>query len=1008
MALGSFGAYAILASAAAIQAGAEESLQPPPPAAADETIIVTGTRIVAPNRQSASPVESVRSEDFVMTGVANVEQTLNQLPQLTPSFTNTSNNPGTGAATLDLRGLGSVRTLILVNGRRWIANDAGQIPEVDVNTIPAALIDRVDIVTGGASAVYGSDAVSGVINFVLKRKLEGLHLEARQNLTERGDAGVSSADLSFGSGFLDGRGNVIASVGWLKQDPTFQGSRDFSSFTASDGCIVSGSQDGLGLGQGTGSLACDAPDEEWGLVRVGSGTIPQTRFQGAQPGALIPSGVPGGLTRLGPSRFAPGGDIVSFFAPTDSYNFAPVNYLQVPLDRTSVNLIGSFEISAAFEPFVELSYIRTGSLQQLAPAPGVIGTGADSVFPALINLDNPFLSAEARQVLDTSFGRDSAGRRGFLGNPGVGFTVNPAFTGDADGLVSPGLISSRLTGLGPRQVDNRRNAYRGLIGLRGEIASGWSYEGYYSRSFVAHDTFFANSASAKRLQQALLARVDPSGQIACIDPSNGCVPINIFGEQDISPAAADFLRINPVERTRVKEQVAELAVKGDLMRLPAGPVKAVVGASWRRTSYAFTPDDSFEEGDTLGFLRSTGAAGSTRVAELFGELLVPVIDNKRFAQDLSAELGLRYSDYDSVGGVWTWKVMGNWTPLQGLRFRAGLQQATRAPNARELYEEELTDLGFAADPCAPVNGFVLSAELIAACSRNGAADLPLEDYETLVTTGGSTALKAETARTLTIGAVAQPIDRLNISVDYFDIDIADAIGVFGGGSGFLGAVTGCIYGGADPADPLCQAFSRGEDGFVAELRIPTANLARLRTRGIDWQLGYGLPLLSGRLQLNLSGTRLLASDIQANPNLKAVRCAGSFGNPCGNTLQGTAAPKWKLFNRASWSVGPATFSLRHRYFSSTKDGRFASAESLGQPGPETVPINGAKAQSRHYFDVGATIDIAERLKLTVGVNNLLNTKPSLVGSQQVQANTDPSLYDVLGRRFFASVNARLF
>jgi outer membrane cobalamin receptor len=183
----------------------EPAEQPAEQSAETTTIVVTGTRIQTPNRKSASPIQTVRSEDFLLTGVPNVEQTLNQLPQLVPSFTNTSNNPGTGAATLDLRGLGSVRTLPLVNGRRWIANDAGEIPEVDVNTIPAALIDRVDIVTGGASAVYGSDAVTGVINFILKKKLDGLHLEARQNLTERGDASVSSADLTFGTGFGGGR-----------------------------------------------------------------------------------------------------------------------------------------------------------------------------------------------------------------------------------------------------------------------------------------------------------------------------------------------------------------------------------------------------------------------------------------------------------------------------------------------------------------------------------------------------------------------------------------------------------------------------------------------------------------------------------------------------------------------------------------------------------------------------------------------------------------------------------
>lgn len=996
------GASAILASAAALQAPAEEPAPPPPP----EEILVTGTRILTPNRQSVSPVESVRPEDFVMTGVPNVEQTLNQLPQLVGGFTNTSNNPGTGAATLDLRGMGSVRTLILVNGRRWIANDAGQIPEIDVNTIPAALIDRVDIVTGGASAVYGSDAVTGVINFVLKNRMRGLYLEARQNITERGDASVSSADLSFGTGFLKGRGNLIASVGWLRQEPVLQGARGFSSFAAVDGCIVAGSQGEYGLGIPTGSPICTGANEEAGMILGGSGVIPESRYAGAGPGgALFPTGVGDALARIASTRFAPGGDIVPFLFFRDYYNYAPVNYLQVPLERYSANLNASFELSPAFEPFVELSFIRTRSPQQFAPAPAFIGTGADSVFPALINLDNPFLSDSARQSLEITYGRDSAGRRGFIGSPGTGFTLNPDFTGDADGLVSPGFIFSRLSGLGPRVASNERDAWRGLVGLRGALGKGWSYEAYYSRSSVTHDALFANSASARRLQQAMLARQLPSGEIVCIDPSNGCVPINIFGEQDISDAAAEFLRIDPVESTLVKEQIAELAVKGDLIELPAGTLKAVLGAGWRQTSYTFAPDDSFEDGDTLGFLKSIGAAGKTRVLELFGEALVPILSERRFAHELSAELGLRYSDYDSVGGVWTWKAMANWAPVRPLRFRAGLQQAIRAPNVRELYEEPLTDIGQPFDPCAPITGAVLTAEMMAACARDGAANLPDDDYLTLVTTGGSTDLKAETARTLTIGAVARPIPGLTATLDYFDIDIRDAIGVFGGGEQYV--VAGCIAGGADPADPLCQAYDRGEDGFVSELRIPTANLARLRTRGIDWQLSYGFPLLRGRMQVNLSGNRLLMSETQVNPNLDPLRCGGFHGYPCGNTLMGTALPKWKLFNRASWTIGPVNLSLRHRYFSATKAALFALNESLQQPPPITVPVNATWMQARHYYDGAVTFDIADRFALTFGVNNLFDTKPSLVGGGQVQANTDPSLYDVLGRRYFATVRAKL-
>ena len=253
---------ALASSSAFAQAASDEPVE-------QATIVVTGSRIARPDLASASPTQSVDPEAFVLTGVANVEQTLNQFPQLVASFTNTSNNPGTGAATLSLRGLGSVRTLILVNGRRWIASDAGAVPEVDVNTIPAALIERVDIVTGGASAAYGSDAVTGVINFVLKDKLDGLHLDARQSLSERGDARVSSADLSFGTGFAGDRGHLLVSGGWLDQDPVTQADRKFTIRSLSDGCAVPGTRTEFGDSTPVIDPLC-APPNALALIAGGS------------------------------------------------------------------------------------------------------------------------------------------------------------------------------------------------------------------------------------------------------------------------------------------------------------------------------------------------------------------------------------------------------------------------------------------------------------------------------------------------------------------------------------------------------------------------------------------------------------------------------------------------------------------------------------------------------------------------------------------------------------------
>ena len=985
------------------------------PAAADErTIIVTGTRLGGPDLETASPTQTVEPEAFVLTGVANVEQTLNQLPQLVAGFTTTSNNPGTGAATLDLRGLGSVRTLILVNGRRWIASDAGEVPEVDVNTIPAALIERVDIVTGGASAVYGSDAVTGVINFVLKDRLDGLHVDARQTITERGDARVSSVDLSFGTRFLGGRGSLLASAGWLDQASVTQGDRRFSTLALLDGCAVPGTRTAFGNSTAIAApvSACAAPNEI-ALIAGGSFTVPGARI----PNAFFPVAGSDQLVRIPQGvRFDPDGTPRRFIPATDAYNFAPGNFLQIGFKRWSGNVLASLKLAPAFAPYTELAYIETRSPQQLAPVPATIGGASQTVPIARINLDNPFLTPEARRILDLSYGVDARGNRGFRGSTAAGFTINPAFGGDADGIVSPGSFSVRLVDVGPRQLRNRRQARRGLIGVRGEIAADWDYDLYFSDSHVEHVVAYANSGSALRLQQALLARRDPaSGQIVCIDPSNGCVPANLFGAGNLSAAAADFIRTDPTDVTIVEEQVGEASVRGQLPLLPAGPAGLAFGAAWRRSGYDFTPDPSLFTGDDLGFGGGTPAAGETEVFELFGEARVPLLADRPWAHELALELGLRYSDYDSVGGVWTWKALADWTPLAGLRLRGGYQRAVRAPNVRELFEQPVRGFAFFLDPCSSESGLLGDPAVVAACLRDGVpaallGDTRVED-DAAADYRGNPDVEAEVARTLTFGLVANPraVPGLTLTLDYYDIRIRNAIGVLGGGGFFI--VTGCIAGGADPADPLCQAYRRDADGAVFLFDLPTSNLEAIRARGIDWQLGLRreIDLFADNdvVTLKLSGTYYLENSFHPNRNVEPFDCAGVFGFPCGNTINGTAAPRWKLFNELAYSAGAASLALRHRWFSSTRDARIPTGRELGYTFFR-LPEEGRRLESRHYFDLAAKVRLQDRFDLTFGVNNLTDVKPAITGTNQVAANTEPSLYDVLGRRFFVALSAKVF
>lgn len=724
---------------------------------AQAPILITGSRIPRPNLRSDSPIQTVQPRDFAVTGVPNVEETLNQMPQLVAGFTNTSNNPGHGAATLDLRGLGSVRTLVLVNGRRWIANDAGQSPEVDVNTIPSALVERVDIVTGGASAVYGSDAVTGVVNFVFRDKLDGLHINATQNFTSRSDAVVSNGDLSVGGSALGGRAKLIASAGWLRQDPLLQGDRLFSSVTLFEACVRPGTRQPNGTSTPAFDPQCSAPNE-WGFVRGGSGIIPGTHlpplFLVAADGSLIfqPDGV----------RFDGDGTAVPFVEETDLYDYGPSNYLQIGLRRWTANAFPSFEVSRALKLYSELSYTRTDSQQQFAPVTAFLGFGFPAAPVALLNLDNPFLSASSSHALDLNYGVDANGNVGIIGSPDTGFSINPNYLGDADGIVEVEGLASRLVGVGPRQALNRRDARRGLIGAKGDIGHSWHYDLYFSTSRARHSLRYENGASQKRFQQAILARRDPvSGEIVCIDPSNGCAPANIFGPGNLSEQAADFMRTKPVDRTTVREKVVEASLRGEFPLTEAGPLGVAGGVTWRRSSYAFRPDPLLFTADQLGFDPGAPASGSTHVWEVFGEARVPLLADRRFDRELTAELGARFSRYDTVGGVWTWKALGDWSPLPGVRIRGGLQRAVRAPNVRELYEEEALTFPFALDPCAAEAGVLDQPGVMEACLRNGVPTgastfLPFESGQAFGLTRGNPNVRAEVARTLTVGTVISP------------------------------------------------------------------------------------------------------------------------------------------------------------------------------------------------------------------------------------------------------------
>jgi outer membrane receptor protein involved in Fe transport len=436
-----------------------------------QSITVTGSRIQRRDLTSSSPLAVVQDEEFKLSGSVNVEQVINTLPQVVPGLTGFSNNPGNGAVTLDLRGLGATRTLVLVNSRRYLFYDVSQV--VDTNTIPQFLLEGVDVVTGGASAVYGSDAVAGVVNFRLRQDLNGVEAGGTYALTEAGDGARYSADLAIGANFADGRGNVTAYGSYTERKPVFQGDRAFSRNAAGDACIVPGSTNrSTSLGQNLGGAlaTCVARGGEIGLIAQGSGTTDTATLLGVAGGTRIFDPV---------SR-----NVRPFVDPNDLFNYAPANYLQLPQRRYLIGGYGSYEITESIQPFFEATFVNNVVATELAATPAATS--------APLQIASPFFTPQAQAFL--------AG----LANP-----ANPGFT-------TPITVARRFEEAGSRNSNFNRDAFRVLAGVKGDISPTLRYEAYYSYARTRNTAFQNGNIATSRFTSALTTEFGPDGQLRCV------------------------------------------------------------------------------------------------------------------------------------------------------------------------------------------------------------------------------------------------------------------------------------------------------------------------------------------------------------------------------------------------------------------------------------------------------------------------------------------------------------
>ncbi|MFC3580380.1 TonB-dependent receptor [Sphingomonas hylomeconis] len=895
----------------------------------DETIVVTGSRLGGLQLQQASPIAVVTAKEIALSGQVNVENILKDLPQLVPSSTGASNNPGGGVATADLRGLGANRTLVLVDGRRYVSYDSNQI--VDLNTIPAGLIERVDIVSGGRSAVYGSDAVAGVVNFVMKKDFSGVEANANYRINEAGDGGTFNGNVLIGGNFADGRGNATLYLDYTKRDGILQSARDYSRQALVD-------------------------DGEGNLIAGGSGSIEGTRF------AI------GGVGR----KFETDGSYSAYNSATDAYNYAPSNYLQVPQKRFMMSAQTHYEVSPAFNVYAEGQLINNRVDNKLAPTPF---TGAVS-----LDADSSFLSASSQALLQG---------------------LDP----DGDGYVTS-TIYRRLTEVGDRVSSTDNTAYRAVLGARGDLGGGWNYDAYYSYSKTRAVETQTGNVSRSRVLQALRTTYDANGNLVCSDTSSGCVPLNIFGAGNISEAAASFITI-PVQNTSsITEQVASASISNrDLFDLGAGPVGIVFGTEYRKEFGSYNPDYALSSGDVVGFNGGEGLSGGYDVKEAYTEVAVPLLADKPFAHRLELNGAYRYSYYSTAAkSVNTYSGGAVWAPIRDISLRGQYSRAVRAPTVNDLYSGSGQDFPTATDPCTTAVALT-NANLNASCLASGVpAALINTDYDggsTQIQTvvGGNPNLREETSDTYTAGIVLQPsfLRGFSLTVDYYKIKIANYISSIGT-SNLLTACYGDAGNGYTPYDTsYCAALPRDANSYaITDATNALSNTGGVKTRGVDFEARYATDLGFGafgtdtsRLDLRFSGTRLIDFDMKPIATISdlTVSCAGKFGVSCGNPYS-----KWRLSARTTYSTGPMTVSLLYRYLSSVED------DTGG------YSVNHIKAYN--YFDLTTAFTVKPGFTWSVGVNNLFDKQPPILGDNQEQANTYPSTYDPYGRAFFVSTSVK--
>ena len=904
-----------------------------------DRIEVTGSRIRRVDAENASPVVTIDRQAIEKTGKLTIGDLVQELPNIAGAATNpqVNNGGGTGASTVDLRGLGSQRTLVLINGRR-VVHQGGNDGGADVNAIPASAVERIEVLTVGASSVYGSDAVAGVVNFIMRKDFDGMQASIDYGISSRQDGQRQGGSFTFGQ--TGEKGNVIAGVNYNKFDSISSGDRDF----AKDATYLYGGV----------------------VTKLGSSRNPRGRIY-LDPTQAAAFGC-GSVTRIPGAAGTSLSDYRCYSGATDSYNYQAVNLVQTPQERTNAFFLGNYQIADDVNAFIEYYHNKTSANFAIAALP--FDARGDAV---LISKDNYY------NIFGTDFGRNDS----------------------VNGLD----FRTRWTSVGQRRSLYATTTDQLVTGVEGFLGDTWKWDFALNYGHISQFNQSYGYMDYAGLADALgPSFMDTDGVVKCGTPGNviaGCTPLNVFNIDDPQTVATlSAFESRPMYNTNYVQRGFETNASGELFDMPAGAAQLAFGAAWRREYQRSEVDYTAVAGldGTCSISQeacSTPLSGGFNVSELYGELFLPLLKDAPFAKALNVTFGTRFSDYSNFGNTTNSKLQVEWRPIDDLLLRGTVAEVFRAPSIGDLYAGPAGNAPTAIDPCV---GYTNDPAHASACGAStGATNIPpggITSTGLSQTTGvvsGSVAagydLQPEQGKSFDWGVVYDPswLPGFSASLDYWRIYLNDNITTIGAQT-----VLNSCY--ADNASPYCSFIHRFTDGQINFIAQPTVNLGRLDAKGWDLALRYKLPDTAiGAWSFGFDGTYTAQWDNDLGAS-GITHIAGTYNKDYGMYSRVRA----RTF--VDWSMGDWTASWRVRYVGPFK---IASADAACAADPQYCYPLGFSSYMLHSFNVGYALPKINS-RIEVGVDNAFDKQPPLLFQNNVlNANTDVSTFDTIGRYFWA-------